>query len=90
MSLPPRLRDIADPVVNPRAATMPKDRTACAQALPAKDLDVTPSIVGGSCDLRGLGCTARGSIGPVRVYFHRTVQYHACAACQAQFGWPTS
>lgn len=87
-TLPPALRALADKVLHVAPRSSLEDRRARATRVSPGHIEAAMSLVGGSCDLRGEDCSARGTIGPVFVYFADGEQLLACQNCRIRFGWP--
>jgi hypothetical protein len=66
----------------------PEVRRATARNFNPGELEAAAAVMTGTCELRGVDCSAPGSAAPVFVFFHRGEQYVACQTCREQFGWP--
>jgi hypothetical protein len=72
-----------------KASLMPKQHQELARAIPRADIEATGMIMVGSCDLRGPGCSARGTSGSIFSYSYAGRQFGACHECIKTFEWPS-
>ena len=82
------LGDAANRVHVANTLLMPKLHCASARALTPANIEATGATAISSCDLRGPGCSARGSSGAIHIYFSDGQQYGACHECVETFKWP--